>query len=408
MTFLGDFVAGQQVNAYFSTNDQTGAAVTMTSATVRVYKNNSTSFDSTNASLSTDIDSQTGFHRVTITTSGDASFYAAGGEFAVVVAGTVDSKSARAVVGKFSVQKGTSSPSVVTQDLGFLEQAENITVAIGPFINRTTGAPATSLTPGNITCKLINGNTATTLSLTASGGSNDFSHISNGIYALELTSSNTNHMGNSVLVLQDDDVIVPFTASYVTIRTQSYESLILDDDTLQVDVTQVGGSAVTSSSGVLAVNATQIAGDAAAATALDAAIDNANNLLAVNVKRIDDSTTSATNLSNYTDGTSNQPVDVTKIDGDATAAARLEAMMDGCEIFQVDTTSFTPTTTAFETNATEATADHYNDKVVLFISGPLAGQQKVCTDYVLSGGRGKFTVNALTEAPAAGNRFILV
>ena len=137
-------------------------------------------------------------------------------------------------------------------------------------------------------------------------------------------------------------------------------------------------------------------------------MDTSNNLIAANVERINDSTTSASNLSDYTDGTSNQPVDVTKISGDSLAATRLESMMDGCEVFQVDDTAFTPTTTAFETTATEATTDHYKDRIVLFINGDLAGQQKACTAYALSGGRGKFTVDALTEAPGNGDRFILV
>lgn len=406
MTYLGDFQAGETVNAYFSTNNQSGAAVTITSAACRVYKNATTSYLA--GTVTVDIDSQTGFHRVTITTSSDSSFYAADSDFAVVVSGTVDSQSVRAVVGRFSIQKRTGTPSVVTQDLGVLEQSEATTVAIGPLVDRMTGAPILSLTPGNITCKLINGNTATTLTLTASGGSNDLTHIANGIYALELTAANTNHMGNSVLVLQDDDAIVPFTASYVTLRTQTYESLVLDDDKLQVDVTQVGNSNVTSSSGVLEVNTKQINGDASAAAALDAAIDNSNNVIAANIKRIDDSTTSATNLSDYTDGTSNQPVDAVKVSGDSAAADRLEGMMDACPIFTVDNTAFTPTTTAFETNASEATADHFNDRICLFVTGNLAGQQKLVTDYALSGGRGKFTVNALTEAPANGDTFILV
>lgn len=406
MTYIGDFQAGESVNVYFSTNNQSGAAVTMTSATCRVYKNNTDSFVS--ATVSVDVNSQTGFHRVTVDTSSDSSHYAANSDFALVVAGTVDSQSARAVVGRFSIQKRTSTPKAVTQNLGVQEQAEATTIAVGPMLDRMTGAPLTSLVPGNVTCKLINGITSSTLTLTASGGSNDFAHIANGIYSLELTAANTNHMGNSVLVLQDDDVMVPYTGSFVTIRTQTYESLVLDDDKLQVDVTQVGNSNVTSASGVLEVNTKQINGDAAAAAALDAAIDNSNNILAVNVKRIDDSTSSATNLSNYTDGTSNQPVDAVKVSGDSAAADRLEAMMDACPIGTVDNTSFTPTTVAFETSITEATADHFNDRICLFVTGNLAGQQKVVTDYALVSGRGKFTVNALTEAPANGDTFILV
>lgn len=406
MTYVGDFQAGESVNVYFNTNDADGAAVTITSSACRVYKNGTTSYLA--ATVTADVDSQTGFHRVTITTSSDSSFYAADSDFAVVVSGTVDSQSVRAVVGRFSIQKRTSTPKAVTQDLGFLEQSAATSVAIGPLIDRMTGAPLLSITPGNITCKLINGTSSSTLTLTASGGDNDLTHIANGIYSLELTATDTNHMGNSVLLLQDDDVMVPFTASYITMRTQSYQSLITDDDTLDVNVTQVGGSAITSSSGVLAVNSTQISGSSAAADALEAAMDTSNNLIAANVERIDDSTTSATNLSDYTDGTSNQPVDVVKISGDSDAADRLEAMMDACELFDVDDTAFTPTTTAFETTATEATTDHYKDRIVLFVTGALAGQQKACTAYTLSGGRGKFTVDALTEAPSDGDRFILV
>lgn len=314
MSNFGDFQQGDPVNAFFSTSDQAGAAATMTSGSATIYKDGTTSSSTTGVSLSINVDSLTGFHRVTITTSSDASFYSVGSTFSVVVAGTVDSQSVRAVIGTFSVQARTGAGGrVSSQNLGLIEQAEATTVAIGPLLDPTSGEPVTTLSPGDITAKLIKDTTATTLTLTASGGNNDFTHIANGIWSLELTSANTTHMGQFSISLVDSDVFVPVLASGVAIRTQSYESLVLDDDTLQVDVTQVGNSNVTSSSGVLEVNTKQINGDASAAAALDAAIDNSNNVVAVNVKRIDDSTTSATNLSDYTDGTSNQPVDAVKI-----------------------------------------------------------------------------------------------
>lgn len=76
---------------------------------------------------------------------------------------------------------------------------------------------------------------------------------------------------------------------------------------------------------------------------------------------------------------------------------------------EVDDTGFTPTTTEFETsNIVEATADHFNDRVVIFTAGALKNQAKDITDYSLSGGRGHFTVSALTEAPSDGDRFIIV
>lgn len=72
----------------------------------------------------------------------------------------------------------------------------------------------------------------------------------------------------------------------------------------------------------------------------------------------------------------------------------------------VDSGSFSPTTTQFESDdITEATADHYNGRVIVFTSGALLGQACVITDYALSGANGKFTVSTLTEAPSDNMTF---
>ena len=203
----------------------------LASGSVVIYKDGTTSNSTSGATLTVDVNSLTGFHRVTITTSSDASFYSVGSTFSVVVAGTVDSQSVRAVIGTFSVQARTSAGGrVISQNLGLIEQAEATVVAIGPLLDPTSGEPVTSLTPGDITAKLIKATTASTLTLTASGGNNDFTHIANGIWSLELTSANTNHMGQFSISLVDSNVFVPVLASGVAVRTQAYESLVLDDD----------------------------------------------------------------------------------------------------------------------------------------------------------------------------------
>ena len=75
----------------------------------------------------------------------------------------------------------------------------------------------------------------------------------------------------------------------------------------------------------------------------------------------------------------------------------------------VDSTGHTPTTTEFEADdITEATADHYNGRIVIWTSGALAGQATSISDYALSSGRGHFTVVAMTEAPANNDTFIIV
>lgn len=79
-----------------------------------------------------------------------------------------------------------------------------------------------------------------------------------------------------------------------------------------------------------------------------------------------------------------------------------EAILEGV----VDTAGFTPTTTQFESDdITEATADHFIGRVIVFTSGVLLRQATTITDYTLATGRGHFTVTALTEAPGDNDRF---
>lgn len=66
------------------------------------------------------------------------------------------------------------------------------------------------------------------------------------------------------------------------------------------------------------------------------------------------------------------------------------------------------TTVFFSDDITEATADHYNGRIVIFTSGALQNQASDITDYALDTGEGKFTVTALTEAPADNVTFVIV
>jgi hypothetical protein len=93
----------------------------------------------------------------------------------------------------------------------------------------------------------------------------------------------------------------------------------------------------------------------------------------------------------------------------ATAAARLALTLGNSPTGTVDNTGFTPTTTAFEaSDITEATAVHYNGRVVLATSGASAGMAGLIADYSLASGRGHFTVSTLAEAWANGTTFIII
>lgn len=66
----------------------------------------------------------------------------------------------------------------------------------------------------------------------------------------------------------------------------------------------------------------------------------------------------------------------------------------------------TLSTTQMTTNLTEATDDHYNGRIVVFITGNLAGQATDITDY--TGLTKLITMTALTEAPSNGDRFVII
>ena len=79
----------------------------------------------------------------------------------------------------------------------------------------------------------------------------------------------------------------------------------------------------------------------------------------------------------------------------------------------IDSTT-TPTTTIFECDdITEATTDHYKGKIMHFVrsvagTDALVGQSTDITAYSLVGGKGRFTVTALTEAPSNNDEIVIV
>lgn len=77
----------------------------------------------------------------------------------------------------------------------------------------------------------------------------------------------------------------------------------------------------------------------------------------------------------------------------------------------VDDTTFTPTTTTLEGNRTapnttnEATADHYNGRLIMFLSGAAKGELSTITDYELANSKEKYTYDALVSTPVNGDRY---
>ena len=71
-----------------------------------------------------------------------------------------------------------------------------------------------------------------------------------------------------------------------------------------------------------------------------------------------------------------------------------------------DAKSGTLSTTEMSTNLTEATDDHYIGRTIIWLTGVLFRQASDCTDY--TGVNGVLKFSAVTEAPSAGDKFVIV
>ena len=107
MSYIGDFNTSAVIYSRFTTVTTTGAPTQLAGSPVlSVYKTNSTTQTTTGVSLGVDHDSVTGLNLITINTSADGTFYAAGCDFQVIITtGTVGGTSVVGyVVAEFSIE----------------------------------------------------------------------------------------------------------------------------------------------------------------------------------------------------------------------------------------------------------------------------------------------------------------
>lgn len=142
MMYLGNYLAGTTIDFIWSSNGADGASITRaTNGTVRVYKGNSTTETTTGVTDTEDFDGLTGIHHVRIATSD--SFYAAGNDFMVVLAGaTIDGKSVNAILAHFSIENRSTKADVTKW---------NGTAVASPA---TAGYPAVTIKSGTGTGEL--------------------------------------------------------------------------------------------------------------------------------------------------------------------------------------------------------------------------------------------------------------
>lgn len=152
-----------------------------------------------------------------------------------------------------------------------LKQSTAATLRVGPFMDAANGVtPETGVTLSGADQAEILKNSGATVDI--SGATWAAITGAGGWYDLSLTTSHTDTLGMLTVVVQDESVCLPVFVRAMVVPAMIYDSLIGGTDTLQVDVTQFGGTNATSSGGRPEVNATHFAGTAYA-TALAAEVD---------------------------------------------------------------------------------------------------------------------------------------
>lgn len=138
-------------------------------------------------------------------------------------------------------------------------------ITLGPFLDDTDGkTPETGLTIANTDIKLWK-HGATSLASKNSGGA---THIANGIYYCTLDATDTNTKGNLVIYVSVSGAL-PVRHECFVYDAVVYDSLF-GNDKLQVDVQEISGSTVNTSSAQIGVNVVNWKGSTAPAMTGDA------------------------------------------------------------------------------------------------------------------------------------------
>lgn len=263
-------------------------------------------------------------------------------------------------------------------------------VPLGYFVDSTDGdSEETGLTIANTDIKLWKSG-ATTLANKNSGGA---THIANGVYYATLDATDTDTYGPLVIFVHVAGALT-VRLECVVMEASAYDALYAAAGSghIEADVVQWKGATAPANTGdafarigATGSGLTSLA-SAAAATAIEADTQDIQSRLPASLS------------------SGNMRSDMLAVSTSTDAADKLEASVGTIE--NAATIAGTLTTTAFTTNLTEATDDHYIGRVVIFTSGALLRQATEITDY--AGATKTVTVAAMTEAPGAGDTFIIV
>lgn len=229
----------------------------------------------------------------------------------------------------------------------YLKQSTASKVFVGPMVDASDGATletAISWATGEAGIYKEGASAITDIGINTWS-----SHLGGGVYAVTLTTANTDTLGKLTLVAYDA-AARPVRHEFMVLPANVYDSMVLGTDYLQTDVTQFNGNAA----------------------------------------------------SGFLSGTDHFKSDVQQVNASSDAADKLA---EGAKALVTGTVSTGSTATVVTTNLTEATNDHYNGRTITFVTGNLSGQSASISDY--NGSSKQLTVTALTEAPSNGDTFVI-
>jgi hypothetical protein len=242
------------------------------------------------------------------------------------------------------------------------KQSTAATLIVGPILD-STGAEFTTAVIGDLSLSK-NGGTLTALASAAT-----LTHIANGQYTLVMTTGNLDTLGRAQITCNKATYQMP-AVNLMVVPAMVFDSMVLGTDVLQSDTIQFGGTNGTFDAG----KPTAVLDSAATAALVDLIWDEpltgaTHNVATSSGKRLRQSTAF-------------QQIDSTVIDASAT-------------------------TTTFITGLDSAVDDFFNDSMLVFTDGALAGQVRAIYDYI---GATKTIIleEALTSAPVNGVAFTIV
>ena len=287
------------------------------------------------------------------------------------------------------------------------KQSTAATLIVGPVLD-STGAEYTSAVIGDLSISK-NGGTLTALASAAT-----LTHIANGQYTLVMTTGNLDTLGRAQITCNKSTYQMP-TVGLLVVPAMVFDSLVLGTDVLQGDAVQFAGSAITAAAGVTIPSS----------IASQTSVDTIDDLLDTEMPALTAAIATVQSDTNDIQATLAAGVELDSADKDVlvdliwdevlTGATHNVATSSGKRLRQttafqqIDSTVIdaAATSTTFVTGLTSSVDDFYNDSMLVFTDGALAGQVRAIYDYI---GATKTIIleEALTSAPVNGVAFAIV